>query len=161
MQEWNGMEWKGFDLTVIFQGAAKRTTFRDDVNWRIPFRSVYLNTTNQSVGNHWTSENTGAWFPKYSTNSTINTYNYQASSWSVEDGAYLRLKNIVLGYSLPDNLIRKIKVISKFRMYISGQDLWEVTDIHDGWDPEATRKVSTYERYPFNRVITGGINVTF
>src|SRR5690606_12032588 len=123
--------YKGFDFSVTFQGADKRVTFRDDLNWRIPFRSVYLNTTNQSVGNHWTPENPNAHFPKYSTNSAINNYNYQASSWSVENGAYLRLKNIVLGYTLPQDVIAKLKTFSKLRVYVAGQDLWEVTHIND------------------------------
>lgn len=157
-----GVEWKGFDLSAIFQGATQRTIFRDDVNWRIPFRSVYLNTTNQSVNNHWTTENAGAYFPKYSTNSTINNYNYQASSWSVEYGDYLRLKNIVLGYVLPSSLVTKQKVISRLRVYVSGTDLWEYTEIHDGWDPESTRSVSSgNQRYPFSRTVTFGVNATF
>ncbi len=156
-----GVGYKGFDFSVVFQGAGERITFRDDVNWRQPFRSVYLNTTNQSVNNHWTPENTTAHFPKYSTNGTINNYNYQASSWSVENGAYLRLKNVVLGYTLPQNMINNMKVFSKLRIYVAGQDLWEVTHINDGWDPEATRNVSGAQRYPFSRTFTAGINATF
>lgn len=156
-----GVGYKGFDFSVIFQGAGQRVTFRDDVNWRQPFRSVYLNTTNQSVGNHWTPDNPNAHFPKYSTNGTINTYNYQASSWSVENGNYLRLKNIVLGYTLPQTVIGKLKGFSKLRVYLAGQDLWEVTHINDGWDPEATRTVDAARRYPFNRSFTAGINATF
>ena len=154
--------YKGFDCTLIFQGAAARTIFRDDVNWRQPFRSVYLNTTNQSVNNHWTPENTTAFFPKYSTDGVINTYNYQASSWSVENGAYLRLKNIVIGYTLPESAIQKTKVFSRLRIYAAGQDLWETTKINDGWDPEATRTVSSgAQRYPFSRTVTIGINAAF
>ncbi|MCD0487624.1 TonB-dependent receptor [Pedobacter sp. MC2016-14] len=157
-----GAAYKGFDCSVIFQGATARTIFRDDVNWRQPFRSVYLNTTNQSVGNHWTPENTDAFFPKYSTNGVINTYNYQASSWSVENGAYLRLKNIVLGYTLPESVIKKTKVFSKLRIYAAGQDLWETTKINDGWDPEATQTVASgIQRYPFSRTVTVGINAAF
>jgi len=155
------VSYAGFDFSVIFQGAADRTIFRQDVNWRIPFRSVYLNTTNQSVGNEWTPENTGAFFPKYSTNSDINNYNYQPSTWSVENGAYIRLKNVVLGYSIPESLLHRIKVFSALRVYVAGADLWEYTHIHDGWDPEATRNVSTYERYPFVRTVTFGLNVNF
>lgn len=155
------VRYAGFDFSVIFQGAANRTIFRDDVNWRIPFRSVYLNTTNQSVGNEWTPDNTNAFFPKYSTNSDINNYNYQPSTWSVENGAYIRLKNVVLGYTIPAALLKHIKAFSNFRVYVSGADLWEYTHIHDGWDPEASRTVSTYERYPFVRTVTIGLNVNF
>jgi len=156
-----GVRYEGFDFSVIFQGAAQRTIFRDDLNWRIPFRSSYLNTTNQSVGNEWTPQHPDAFFPKYSTNSTINTYNYQASTWSTENGAYLRLKNVVLGYTLPQSLLQKIKTISSLRAYVAGADLWEYAHIHDGWDPEASRTVTTYQRYPFIRTVTFGLNVNF
>ncbi|HTN19734.1 MAG TPA: TonB-dependent receptor [Pelobium sp.] len=156
-----GASYKGFDFSVIFQGAGERTTFREDLNWRQPFRSVYLNTTNQSVGDHWTPQTTDGHFPRYSTDGSVNAYNYQASSWSAENGAYLRLKNVVLGYTLPQALVDKTKAFSKLRVYVSGQDLWEISHINDGWDPEATRTVSTYQRYPFNRFFTAGINATF
>ena len=157
-----GASYKGFDFSAIFQGAADRTIFRDDVNWRQPFRSVFLNTTNQSVGDQWTTSNTTAHFPKYSTNGVINTYNYQASTWSVENGAYLRLKNVVVGYTLPDALIKKTKAISRLRVYVAGQDLWETTKINDGWDPEATTTVAVgVQRYPFSRSVTFGLNASF
>ncbi|MBE9601525.1 TonB-dependent receptor [Pedobacter sp. MC2016-24] len=157
-----GGSYKGFDCSIIFQGATARTIFRDDVNWRQPFRSVYLNTTNQSVNNNWTPENTTAFFPRYSTDGVVNTYNYQASSWSVENGSYLRLKNIVLGYTLPESVIKKTKAFSKLRIYVAGQDLWETTKINDGWDPEATRTVSSgIQRYPFSRAVTVGLNAAF
>lgn len=157
-----GASYKGFDFSAILQGASERTIFRDDVNWRQPFRSVFLNTTNQSVGDHWTTSNTDAHFPKYSTNGVINNYNYQSSTWSVENGAYLRLKNIVVGYTLPDSFIKKTKAFTRLRVYAAGQDLWETTKINDGWDPETTRTVSNgVQRYPFSRSLTFGLNASF
>lgn len=157
-----GVSYKGFDFNAILQGASQRTIFRNDLNWRQPFRSVYLNTTNQSVGDHWTTDNPTAYFPRYSTNGAINTYNYQASSWSVEDGAYLRLKNVVLGYRLPPGVLDRMKGLSNFRVYIAGQDLWEISKIKDSWDPEATSKVENgVQRYPFSRSFTIGINASF
>lgn len=156
-----GVSYKGFDFSVIFQGAGERTIFRDNLIQRVPFRATYLNTTNQSVGNHWTPETPDGHFAKYSTDGAINDYNYQASSWSVENGAYLRLKNIVLGYTIPEKLALKTKAFSRLRVYVAGQDIWEVSHINDGWDPEATRTVTTYQRYPFNRFFTVGVNATF
>ena len=101
-----GAEWKGFDLSLVFQGAAQRTIFRTGDNngneiWRIPMKALYLNTSNQSVGNTWSPENRGAYYPTYSNKNEINDYNYRASSWSVEDGSYIRLKNVTLGYNVP------------------------------------------------------------
>ena len=80
---------------------------------------------------------------------------------SDEDGAYLRLKNVTLGYTFPANVLSKTKFISYARIYVSGADLWENSKIKDGWDPEASRKVETFGRYPFTRNLTVGLNLTF
>ncbi len=83
------------------------------------------------------------------------------SSWSVEDGSYLRLKNITLGYSLPSELLARQKVLSQVRFYVTGTDLWETTKIKDGWDPEASRNVTNSNRYPFVRNVTFGVHLSF
>lgn len=156
-----GVEWKGFDFSIVFQGAGKRTVWRDKSTWRIPVRVPYQNGSNHFLGNTWTPENTGAYYPALTNQSDINNYNYQCSSWSVEDGAYLRLKNVTLGYNLPSSLLVKTKVLSKARVYVSGSDLWEHSNINDGWDPEANREVDNAKRYPFLRSVTFGLNLTF
>ena len=164
-----GLSWKGFDVSVIFQGAGKRTVWRGgennqkgkNDNWRIPMMSWYNNSTNQSVGNVWSAETPNAHYPTYTHQTQINLYNYICSSWSVEDGAYLRLKNVTLGYTFPANVLSKTKFISYARIYVSGADLWENSKIKDGWDPEASRRVETFGRYPFTRILTVGLNLTF
>lgn len=157
-----GAEWKGFDISCVFQGVGKRTIFRSGSNrWRIPMEAVYQNSTNLSVGNTWSPENPNAFYPTYTNKGTVNKYNYQCSSWSVENGAYLRLKNVTLGYTVPASLLNKLKVLSTARIYVSGADLWEVSKINDGWDPEASYKVEKSGRYPFVRTITFGMNLTF
>lgn len=156
-----GLEWKGFDISVIFQGVGQRTIFREGSAWRIPMSAIWLNTTTQSVGNTWSPENTDAYYPSYSNTSSINNYNYQCSSWSVEDGSYIRLKNVTIGYNFPDKILARTKVIQKLRLYMTGADLWEHTKIKDGWDPEQSRTVSGLGRYPFNRTFSFGVNVTF
>lgn len=47
------------------------------------------------------------------------------------------------------------------RVYVTGSDLWETSKIRDGWDPEASREVTAYGRYPFTRNVTFGLNLTF
>ena len=161
-----GAEWKGFDINFIFQGAGKRTVWRTDNNdnadiWKIPQRAVYQNGSNHWVGNVWSLDNPDGRYPSLTNQRDINNYNYQCSSWSVEDGSYLRLKNVTLGYTMPQNIVDRTKVISNVRFYITGTDLWEVSHIHDGWDPEASRKISNASRYPFLRTWTFGANITF
>jgi TonB-linked SusC/RagA family outer membrane protein len=160
-----GAQWKGFDFYAIFQGVGKRTIFRGGSanNWRVPFTSIFQMQTNSWVGNVWSPQTPNAYYPNLHSalNNGINNYNYQASSWSVENGAYLRLKNVVLGYTLPKSLMERTKTFSSVRIYLAGSDLWELTGIHDGWDPETTRTATGNERYPFYRYLTLGANIVF
>jgi hypothetical protein len=100
-----GAEWKGFDISAMFQGVTRRTIFRDSNGglntWRVPMQAIYLNTTTQSIGNTWSASNSNAYYPTYSNIKWINAYNYQISTWSVQNGAYMRLKNLTIGYTLP------------------------------------------------------------
>ncbi|WP_183574668.1 SusC/RagA family TonB-linked outer membrane protein [Mucilaginibacter sp. X5P1] len=156
-----GVNYKGFDFSAIFQGVGKRTIFRND-NARIPFGSWYWSQDNFSVGKTWTPSNTSAYYPLLSNTSTINNYNYQASSFSVENGEYLRCKNIVLGYTLPTKLVQRSKFINRLRVYLSANDLFEFDKINDGFDPEAPSTLkNSYTQYPFYRLLTAGVNLTF
>lgn len=165
-----GAEWKGFDLSMMFRGVGRRTIFRDKNgglnSWRVPMQAIYLNTTTQSIGNTWSPEHPDAYYPTYTNISWINQYNYQLSSWSVENGAYLRLKNLTVGYTFPQSIIKKLKPLSRLRVYFTGNDLWETSKIRDGWDPEQSN--SAYDdhsnplgRYPFSRTFTFGVDATF
>ncbi|WP_207531761.1 SusC/RagA family TonB-linked outer membrane protein [Desertivirga arenae] len=152
-----------FDFLAIFQGVGKRTIFRDG-NWRVPFGNIGQGVTNQWVGKTFTPENPDAYYPLLSVgtpnNPNYNGYNYQISSWSVENGAYLRLKNISLGYTFPKALTQRAK-IENLRLYVSGSDIWEWSKIKDGWDPEQTRTISGgIQRYPFYRLVNVGVNLT-
>ncbi len=155
-----GVAWKGIDLSVVFQGAANRTVWNGINNWTVPMRALYTNTTNQSVGKVWSPENPTGHYTPYTTDSSVNNYNYQASTWSVSDGSYLRLKNVSLGYTLPSRVLDG-KAVSGCRFYLTGTDLWEYDHILDGWDPEAKTNPSTTARYPFLRTVTFGVNLTF
>lgn len=162
-----GAEWKGFDLTMVFQGVGRRTIWRDNSatglnHYRVPMAASYLNSTDASIGNVWSESNPNAYYPTYTLTTWINRYNYQISSWSVEDGAYFRLKNLTIGYTLPASVLRSLKVISKCRIYFTGTDLWETSNIRDGWDPEQKRgELSGIASYPFTRQYTVGVDLTF
>lgn len=157
-----GLEWKGFDMSVAFQGAGKRTVCRPADSYKIPFKTIYRNTSAASYGNVWSKENPNGHYPTYSNQTIINDYNYIVSTWYVEDGAYIRLKNISLGYTMPKRFYDSIRnVLSNLRIYVSGADLWEHSKINDGWDPEASRTASGLSRYPFNRTVTFGLNASF
>lgn len=156
-----GASYKGFDFNVIFQGAANRFVYRGIDNWTVPFRANYTNTITSSIGNTWSESNPDAYYAPYTNDSNINNYNYQASSLTSQDGRYLRLKNVTIGYTFDNNLLKRQNVVENVRLYITGADLWETTKIKDGWDPEAKRDASGTQRYPFTRNFTFGVNLTF
>lgn len=156
-----GFSWKGIDVSVVFQGAANRTMWNGINQWTVPMRANYTNTTNQSIGNVWSPENPGGHYNPYTNDSNINNYNYQASSHSASDASYIRLKNLSVGYTLPEKWFAKTKSISGCRIYFTGSDLWEHSNILDGWDPEAKSNPSSTARYPFVRTFTFGANLTF
>lgn len=156
-----GIAYSGFDLNVIFQGAANRSIYRAIDNWTVPFRANYTNTTTASIGRTWSADNRDAYYSPYTNDANINNYNYQASSLTAQDGSYIRLKNITLGYTVPAVLLKRQKYFQSLRVYVTGTDLWEYTKIKDGWDPEAARDASGTKRYPFTRNLTFGVNATF
>ncbi len=92
--------------------------------------------------------------------------NGEMSSRWVEDGSFLRLKNVTLNYNLPASLLKKIKV-SSARVYISGTNLWLLTD-YSGYDPESQNQSVKnsqlgidYAVQPQPRTIMAGININF
>jgi TonB-linked SusC/RagA family outer membrane protein len=156
-----GASWKGIDVNVVFQGAANRFVYRGIDSWTVPFRSLYTNTTTSSIGNTWSTDNPDAYYAPYTTDSNIVSYDYQASSLTAQDGRYIRLKNLTVGYNLPATWLTKLGFIQRLRIYFTGEDLWESTKISDGWDPEAKRNPSGVQRYPFTRNFTFGLTATF
>lgn len=156
-----GLSWKGLDLNFVFQGAANRFIYRGVDNWTVPFRAKYTNSTTASIGQVWSKDNPEAYYAPYTNDENINKYNYQANSRTAQDGRYLRLKNVTLGYTFPAKLLKKQKALQSLRLYATATDLWETSRIKDGWDPEAAREVSGTKRYPFTRNFTFGVNLSF
>ncbi|MES2419117.1 MAG: TonB-dependent receptor [Bacteroidota bacterium] len=145
-----GAQWKGFDFSVAFQGTLKRS-FLIDGNTLAPF----LGTANMPWTIHmdrWTPTNPDAFWPRmYQT----SDHNYKPSDKWTQNGSYIRLKNLQLGYNLP---IKK-KYVQNVRVYFSGQDLWESTKVLSVFDPEVGNGVSA-SAYPFYRTYSFGLNVT-
>ena len=86
--------------------------------------------------------------------------------WAVEDGSFLRVNNISIGYTLPKNLVQKM-LMQNVRLYVTGYNLYCFTK-YKGADPEVDSATSTpmtpgvdYSAYPKSRSFVGGINVTF
>jgi hypothetical protein len=106
-------------------------------------------------GKTWNEDRPNAAYPRLS-HGDIRYWNYKISTLQEINGAYVRLKNLQIGYTLPQALTQKISV-ERARVYFSGQDLWELHHVKGGWDPESS---TTGFNYPFQRLYSFGLDVT-
>ena len=153
-----GGSWKGFDLNMLFQGVGKQYIMR--TGWMAyPFYAQYTNQNPNFLGKTWTEDNPNAEYPRLTTQTGRAKWNYANNDFMLQNSHYVRLKSLVLGYTLPKSWTRKI-CLEKVRLFFSGNDLWEMTSIKDGFDPEMGEG-SNNSGYPFCRTWSFGVNVGF
>lgn len=153
-----GGSFKNFDVSAFFQGWLKQTIQRN--GWMAyPFSSLTSNQNPTFLGKTWTEENPSAEFPRLTVNTNRARWNYANNDFMLQNNRYIRLKSLVVGYTLPEGLLKRIKV-DKIRFYFSGNDLWELKNIRDGYDPEMG-ETSQNDGYPFYRTWSFGVNVGF
>ena len=148
--------YKGFDFSFFLQGVGKRTLFLEAEASR-PFYQWWFDPLEYWYGKTWTEERTSAQYPAITVDQTRAGYNYATSDNTRFNAAYMRMKNMQLGYSLPQNLLKKVH-LEKVRFYISGEDLFEIHNVPGGYDPENT---GYYGSYPFTRMFSFGTNIIF
>lgn len=152
-----GANWKGFDLSVFVQGVAKRKVVMSGIGLK-PFANGSNLFKHQL--DSWTPENTGAEYPILVPEAN-SADNFVTSDKWVRNGAYARLKNVMLGYSLPKALTSKMK-IENARVYVSGQNLYTFSDFFKGYDPEVSYGGNLGgEFYPIMQTITFGLDLKF
>jgi len=149
--------WKNFDLTVFVQGVAKRKVMMSGIGLK-PF------TNGANLFKHqldsWTPENTDAEYPILVPEANSSDNFVTSDKW-VKSGAYMRLKNVVLGYSLPKRWVDKVKFESA-RVYVSGQNLLTVSSFYKGYDPEVNYGGSLGgEFYPIMQTFSFGLDIKF
>ena len=123
-----------------------------------PLRSNWGNVPQILDGNYWSVYNTEAQNQqvKYPRLTTTNANgNYAMSDFWLFNGRYVRLKNITLGYTLPNSLTSKVK-ISRIRFYVSANDLFSISKYPQGWDPETGATA-----YPITSSYLLGVSVNF
>lgn len=153
----NNFTYKNFDLSIFINGSYGNDIMqlgRGEYAMVSPFSSQ-----RRDMLNYWTSSNTSTNIPAPRT--APHAY-LPLSSWMIEDGSYIRLKNVVLGYRFPIN-----KTIESLRVYVSAQNLLTITN-YTGYDPEVSSKGGSnlqpgvdYNAYPSSRVFTMGVNISF
>ena len=147
--------WRGFDFMMFWQGTAGNDIF--DATRRLDLPAI--NLPSWFLG-RWTGEGTSNKYPIYIQGDATN---WQASDLYIHDGSYLRLKNIELGYTIPENITSKV-FISRLRVYVAAENLHTFTQ-YWGFDPEISSAATScgvdFGVYPQPRVLRVGANVTF
>lgn len=147
--------WKNFDLNMLWAGSIGNDIF--DATRRLDLRYVNLP---QEMINRWHGEGTSNTMPRFTW--TNDNDNYRASDLYIHDGSYLRLKNIQLGYTLPQMLTRKV-FINSLRFYIAVENFITITS-YKGLEPEisyGTQSGIDRGYYPQSRTFTIGANIKF
>lgn len=159
--------WKGFDLNLLIQGVGKRTLYLRGEAVEA-FHNNWDNVYEQHI-DRWTPTNPDASYPRL-TIGAASTNNNAGSDYWLLNAAYARLKNLQLGYSLPNRLLSKAG-IEKCRFYLTGQNLFTVSALKNGFDPEITELNNSLQIsnghsnsgrvYPTLKVIAIGVDVNF
>ncbi|WP_442794833.1 SusC/RagA family TonB-linked outer membrane protein [Pelobium manganitolerans] len=149
----NSFNYKNFDFQVYLQGVAGNEIYNGN---RVSLEGMST-TVNQSVKvlDRWTGEGTSNVIPRAVYADPNN--NNRSSNRFIEDGSFVRLKSVILGYTLPSKALAKA-YISNARFYISGNNLLTLTN-YSGFDPEVSGVDSG--NYPFTRTINFGIDIKF
>jgi hypothetical protein len=156
----NNFRYKGFELNFFFQFSygndvlnANRMTLEDGKN---------INTNQfATVADRWTVESPDSNIPRVRSSTSTNWF----SSRVIEDGSYLKLKNITLGYTFPERLTSRL-YLTNLRLYTSIQNVYTWTN-YTGFDPEASVRHSALtpaydsSSYPVSRLFTFGLSLTF
>lgn len=145
-------DYMGFDLQLFFQGVAGNEIY-NAVRERTEGKGVEA-TLGTQMRDVWTNSNPNGSIP----NPYGTSLNFENSSRFVESGAYLRLKNLQLGYSLPNSILKGLS-ISRCRLYVSASNLLTFTG-YTGYDPEVGSGID-YGNYPQARTILFGVNLDF
>lgn len=151
----NSFAYKNFDLQIFLQGVAGNDIYNANRIWQEGM-AVPQNQT-AKVLDRWTGEGTSNSVPR-AVYSDPNK-NARHSSRFVEDGSYLRIKNLTLGYTLPENLSKRA-YLQTVRLYMSCQNLYTFTK-YSGFDPEVGANGVDLSTYPLTRTVSFGVNVKF
>lgn len=158
--------WNNFDFSIFFQGVGKESFWpgTSGYYWSM-FFAPWENVTKSVVGNTWTPQNPNALFPSLKgwragddgpwVDLAVPQTRYLYSA------AYVRLKNLTVGYSFNLPLLKRIGV-ERLRLYFSGEDLWESDHLPQGFDPEGLGgNWGAGKVYPFQRGYSFGLNARF
>lgn len=162
------ISWKGFDLSFLLQGVGKRDLWLWN-SFTSPFASGgFEHSFYKHLLNYWTPDNQNAFYARryestYGANTTANS---QVQTRYLFDASYLDLKSVVLSYSIPQMLLKKVGVGS-MSVFVSGENLLSFNHMPDGTHPDSKSRGSADGvsqgglSYPMMRKFTFGVNISF
>lgn len=149
------LDWKNFDALIFGQGVAGNKIFQG-------LRRLDINNANYSTRalGRWTGDGSSNDFPRLTDADNNNNFT-NPSDFYLEDGSYFRFKTVQLGYTLPNDLSKRVG-LQKARLYVMAENLWTITK-YSGFDPEIGGGVMSIDRgiYPQARSFMVGLNVAF
>lgn len=158
----NNLSFAGFDLSFFFQFQSGNMIYNNTRAFSEGMNGIFGQSA--TVLDRWTPDNKSTTFPRAVYGDPNN--NRRTSDRFLEDGSFIRLKNLNFGYSLPKSITDKLK-INRLRVYVGGQNLLTFTN-YSGLDPEVstfgevTLSAGTdFLTFPQARTIMGGVNITF
>jgi TonB-linked SusC/RagA family outer membrane protein len=158
-------DFKGFDFSAFIQGVGKRQDWPSGPMFIPGFQWNEAWYAHQE--DYWTPENPNAYYPRPTDQLSNNhAMNFNVQTKYMLDMAYLRMKNITFGYTLPKRLSEKVKMNSA-RIYISGENLFEMDNLAIPIDPEIDYTdeqpdARSYNKvYPYRRTFSFGLQITF
>ncbi|HAM11697.1 MAG TPA: SusC/RagA family TonB-linked outer membrane protein [Bacteroidales bacterium] len=157
-----GLDYKDFDFSGIFYGVQGNELFNTTRAY-LHFFQYYNGAKGNALLRAWTPENTNTTVPKIESTGSFST-SQVPNSYYIEDGSYFRLKSLVLGYTIKQNVLQKVG-ISSFRVYAQATNLFTITN-YTGLDPELGGATSSFGldfgNYPDSELgMMFGLNVTF
>ncbi|MFS4457405.1 SusC/RagA family TonB-linked outer membrane protein [Maribacter sp. 2304DJ31-5] len=156
----NTFSYKNLDLNVFVQGVQGNDILNIG-RVRTERTSGDSDATGVAILNRWTPQNQNTNVPSFEGSNSFE--NLQSSRW-IEDGSYVRIKNISLGYNIPQNVIEKIGLKS-LKLYVTGTNLITFTD-YTGYDPESSTNIDTrggidLASFPSQKTYTVGLDLSF
>jgi TonB-linked SusC/RagA family outer membrane protein len=149
--------YKGFDFAIFFRGV-HGADVRNLQQSEIGDGAQKINQISNILTDSWTEQNTSA--PRPEVNATRDFASYRRSSFFIQDGSFIRLQNVSIGYRIPIQ-----KYIRSARLFVSAQNLFVITD-YEGFDPEVNNQGQNnlnrgddYDAYPRARTFTAGVNI--
>lgn len=167
-------DWNNFFASVFFQGIGKKDWFpgTESPFWG-QYNRAYNSLPSWHLGNYWTEETPNAYLPRYATYNSALGWGNTITDRYIQNVAYLRLKNLQIGYTLPQSLVSKMN-LSNIRVYITGENLFcwsplykltkdfDASTVASSKDSDlSSNNMGAGNTYPLMKSLSLGLSVTF